>query len=135
MGEYASRSGAAVACLLLAAAASVSFLATPPAAASHRQLNADRSDTAAGGVRSRRGPLISTTSTGAISGTVTDSSNKGLSGICVEVDGVEPTIGGGFATTVTGGSYTVTGLGSGTYEVEFSPGAECGNTGNFLAQW
>lgn len=135
MDDYASRSGAAVASLLLATAASVSFLATPPAAASHRQLTADRSATAAGGVRSGRGPMISTTSTGAISGTVTDSSNKGLSGICIEVDGVQPTTGGGFATTVTGGSYTATGLGSGTYDVGFSPGAECGNAGNFLAQW
>jgi hypothetical protein len=84
---------------------------------------------------SRRRPVVSTASVGSISGTVTDSSGHGLAGICVEVDGVLPTIGGGFGSTLAGGGYTVTGLSSGTYDVEFMPGADCGNTGNFLPQW
>ena len=87
------------------------------------------------GVPSRRRPAVSKVSTGSISGTVTDSSSHGLAGICVEVDGVLPTVGGGFSSTLSGGGYTVTGLSSGTYDVEFVPGADCGNTGNFLPQW
>jgi hypothetical protein len=70
---------------------------------------------------------------GTITGTVT-AANGGaqLSGICVTVSQVNGS-GNGSATTGAGGSYSVSGLETGTYKVEFSPG--CGNSGNYLPQW
>ena len=70
---------------------------------------------------------------GTITGTVT-AANGGaqLSGICVTVSQVNGS-GNGSATTGAGGSYSVSGLETGTYDVEFSPG--CGNSGNYLPQW
>ena len=85
------------------------------------------------GRRQSESLTASSTPTG-ISGTVTDQSNLGLSGICVQVDPAGSTSGtGGGATTGPGGTYTVSGLKAGTYDVEFVPG--CGNAGNFLEQW
>jgi IPT/TIG domain/Carboxypeptidase regulatory-like domain len=70
---------------------------------------------------------------GAIAGTVTAASGGAdLGGICVDV---QQTGGAGFgsATTSVDGTYTVTGLKSGSYSVEFFTG--CGNSGNYLTQW
>src|SRR5450631_3805837 len=70
---------------------------------------------------------------GAITGTVTaGTGGADLSGICVDV---QQTVGAGFgsATTRADGTYTVTGLKSGSYNVEFFTG--CGNNGNYLTQW
>jgi hypothetical protein len=70
---------------------------------------------------------------GTITGTVT-AANGGaqLGGICVNVRQINGS-GSGSATTNAGGTYSVSGLETGTYSVEFSPG--CGSSGNFLAQW
>ncbi|MCL5445014.1 MAG: carboxypeptidase regulatory-like domain-containing protein, partial [Actinobacteria bacterium] len=71
---------------------------------------------------------------GSITGTVTNSSGTGLSGICVDVSSSSGYAGPAFTpTTGTSGAYSVTGLATGTYTVEFSTG--CGNTGNYLDQW
>ena len=70
---------------------------------------------------------------GAITGTVTAATGGAdLGGICVDV---QQTVGAGFgsATTRPDGTYTVTGLKSGSYSVEFFTG--CGNNGNYLTQW
>ena len=70
---------------------------------------------------------------GAITGTVTAATGGAeLGGICVDV---QQTVGAGFgsATTRVDGTYTVTGLKSGSYSVEFFTG--CGNNGNYLTQW
>ena len=70
---------------------------------------------------------------GAITGTVTAATGGAeLGGICVDV---QQTVGAGFgsATTRADGTYTVTGLKSGSYSVEFFTG--CGNSGNYLTQW
>ncbi|HEY5111018.1 MAG TPA: carboxypeptidase regulatory-like domain-containing protein [Acidimicrobiales bacterium] len=67
-----------------------------------------------------------------ISGTVTDSSNAGLSGICVSVNPVGNGSSGS-ATTQTNGSYTVNGLSSGSYTVRFYTG--CGGSGNYASQF
>ena len=67
---------------------------------------------------------------GSISGTVT-ASGSGLSGICVDAfasDGQS-----GFATTGSGGTYTMAGLGAGSYIVDFYSG--CGGTGNYASQY
>ncbi|MCL4446338.1 MAG: carboxypeptidase regulatory-like domain-containing protein, partial [Actinobacteria bacterium] len=68
---------------------------------------------------------------GSITGTVTNSSGTGLSGICVGVyssNGYD-----GTTTTGTGGTYSLTGLATGTYSVEFTGG--CGSAGSYLNQW
>ncbi len=67
---------------------------------------------------------------GTISGTVTDASGTGLSGICVDAFGSSGL--GGSANTGTGGTYSITGLATGSYTVSFRPG--CGSTGNYLSQ-
>ena len=64
---------------------------------------------------------------GSISGTVVDASDTALSDICVEA-------GGKSATTAANGSYTITGLTSGSYQVEFAP-AECGSDAGYATQW
>jgi hypothetical protein len=70
---------------------------------------------------------------GTITGTVTAATGGApLSGICVNVTSAGGS-GVGFAITGADGTYSVSGLESGGYEVEYSPG--CGNSGNFLTQW
>jgi hypothetical protein len=70
---------------------------------------------------------------GTITGTVTAAiGGAQLSGVCVNVSQINGS-GSGSATTNAGGTYSVSGLETGTYSVEFSPG--CGSSGNFLAQW
>ena len=69
------------------------------------------------------------TSTGSISGTVTDSTGTGLSGICVAAAG----FGGSVSTTTgAGGAYTVS-MAPGYYVVTFSPG--CGDSTNYALQY
>jgi hypothetical protein len=79
-------------------------------------------------------PRVSTqplqTSTGSISGTVTSSTSTALSGICVQAAGLA---GGTSATTGATGTYTISGLAAGYYEVSFSPG--CGNSTDFALQY
>jgi RHS repeat-associated protein len=63
-------------------------------------------------------------SLGSIAGTVTDAAtHSGVSGVEVCADR-EPEAYGPCTTTGTGGKYTVTGLGAGTYKVAFYPGGE-----------
>ena len=70
--------------------------------------------------------------TGTITGTVTDSSGTGLVGICVSAIPSSGGLSGPPATTVTGGTYSVTGLAAGTYTVQFYAGSDCPtNTGNY----
>ncbi len=64
---------------------------------------------------------------GIISGTVTDSSGVGISGICVSA--FDPATGASESTdTGTGGSYAVDGLASGSYTVTFE---DCQDLGNY----
>ena len=66
---------------------------------------------------------------GSISGTVTNAAGTDLSGMCVQAYGTAfQGIGNnaGFATTLAGGTYTITGLLSGTYQVSATPG--CGGS-------
>ena len=70
---------------------------------------------------------------GAISGTVTAvASGAAVSGICVAAlaDGSQV---GSVATTATDGTYSISGLSTGSYTVQFSTG--CGNSDGFLAQY
>ncbi|MDA8279767.1 MAG: carboxypeptidase regulatory-like domain-containing protein, partial [Actinomycetota bacterium] len=69
---------------------------------------------------------------GTISGTVTDSSGTGLSGICVSASGSDG-LANESTATISGGSYTVTGLAFGSYTVEFSVG--CGGSGDYASQF
>jgi uncharacterized protein YodC (DUF2158 family) len=67
---------------------------------------------------------------GIISGTVTAAAGGAdLSGICVDASGPSS----GSAVTASNGTYSITGLASGSYDVEFS--SECGNTGEYASQW
>jgi hypothetical protein len=71
---------------------------------------------------------------GSIAGTVTAAvGGDPLPGICVNA--IDPQTGEWMSGSGTGmdGSYTVTGLRSGNYNVQFSTG--CGNPGNYANQW
>ena len=71
--------------------------------------------------------------TGGISGTVTGG-GRPLTGICASADRV----GGGsgrYAATSKTGRYHIAGLAPGRYQVQFSTGVFCGNSGNWLSQW
>ena len=70
---------------------------------------------------------------GTITGTVTGSGTTPLAGVCVTVVNRSSNGGGGSATTAGGGTYSVTGLSTGTYNVDFTP--DCGVSGNFSAEW
>jgi hypothetical protein len=60
---------------------------------------------------------------GSISGTVTDAGDpSGLAGVCVEATETTETIGAsGTATTAAGGTYSITGLAPGSFQVFFDP--------------
>ena len=77
-----------------------------------------------------------TGTTGSISGTVTAAAGGGdVSGICVDAltsDGTLTLVGS--ATTAADGTYAISGLSAGNYDVEFSV-AGCGTTGSYLTQW
>ena len=68
--------------------------------------------------------------TGAIFGTVTDLNGTGLPDICVTATrtGISRR-----TFSATGGTYTITGVIPGSYDVEFSTG--CGNPGDYANQW
>ena len=75
---------------------------------------------------------------GTITGTVTDTSSptpNDLQGICVNVysagGGPSPSVKN--TATAANGTYTLSGLAAGSYDVQFSTG--CGNAGNYLTQW
>jgi Carboxypeptidase regulatory-like domain len=65
--------------------------------------------------------LASADTPGAISGTVTDSAQQDLSGVTVQAmnDGT----GNDYYATTSSGTYTLTGLPAGSYQVLFRPGA------------
>ena len=69
---------------------------------------------------------------GAISGTVTDTSTPAndLSGICVRAYS-STTSAYGQTTTSSSGSYSVTGLPAGSYQIQFYP---CGTSGDYIGQ-
>ena len=73
---------------------------------------------------------------GEISGNVTDTGGRALSGICLQVEQISGRggIGSGASSPVTSdGAYAVTQLTTGRYTLEFSGG--CGNGGSFAPQW
>ncbi len=77
---------------------------------------------------------------GGISGTVTDSSDVGISGICVSATAVNGALGVGAstylapaATSSSNGTYTISGVEPGAYQVTFAPG--CGTTGSYAPQF
>jgi hypothetical protein len=74
---------------------------------------------------------VAATSGGRISGAVRGAAGHGLSGICVDVVS-ESSFAGSFVHTGKGGRYETSRLPAGTYVVVFY--ADCGNTGNWIAQ-
>ena len=70
---------------------------------------------------------------GTISGVVTDSHGKPIPGICLQLDGRNSYTAQVPDSTGDDGSYAITGLSAGTYEVGFSGG--CGNSGNYAPTW
>jgi hypothetical protein len=70
---------------------------------------------------------------GTISGVVTNSRAKPVAGICIQLDGVNSYTAELPDSTGDDGSYAITGLSAGTYEVGFSGG--CGNSGNYAPTW
>jgi hypothetical protein len=68
-----------------------------------------------------------------ITGTVRLGSSTGppLAGICVVADNITGSDFGS-ATTTASGRYTVTGLGTGVYQLTFTPGFGCSNDGNYV---
>src|ERR1700722_10194565 len=77
------------------------------------------------------GDVLSTTTlvaSGSIAGTVSDATDpSGLAGVCVTATDAADTIGAsGTATTAAGGTYSITGLAPGSFEVFFDP--TCSNT-------
>jgi lysophospholipase L1-like esterase len=72
--------------------------------------------------------------TGTISGTVTDAvSGSPVEGACVDARASDGGSGYGSATTASDGTYTIVGLATGSYVVEFSP---CeGSSTNYLTQF
>ncbi len=74
---------------------------------------------------------VTATSGGRISGVVRDPAGHGLSGVCIEAVSVS-TDAASFVHTGKSGRYETTPLPAGTYFVAFY--ADCGNTGNWIAQ-
>ena len=70
---------------------------------------------------------------GTVSGTVKDNTGAALQGICVAIDPVAGGPGEGFGSSGSDGTYSVTGLASGSYDVEFTAG--CGSTPDWIGQW
>ncbi|HUC21284.1 MAG TPA: carboxypeptidase regulatory-like domain-containing protein [Streptosporangiaceae bacterium] len=70
---------------------------------------------------------------GQISGVVTDKNGKPVSGICLQLDGNNSYTALVPESTGDDGSYAITGLSAGTYEVGFSGG--CGNSGDYAPTW
>jgi Big-like domain-containing protein len=74
---------------------------------------------------------------GTISGTVTDTLNPSLAaGVCVSARDTSDTIGGsGATTTAVDGSYSITGLAPGSFQVFFDPTCSGSKTSYALPQW
>jgi hypothetical protein len=77
------------------------------------------------------GDVLSTTTlvaSGSIAGTVSDAADpSGLAGVCVTATDASDTIGAsGTATTAAGGTYSITGLAPGSFQIFFDP--TCSNT-------
>ena len=70
---------------------------------------------------------------GTIAGTVTALGGGAQGGICVTASQNGGGAGFGSTTTASDGTYTIAGLPTGSYSVEFSTG--CGNSANYLTQW
>jgi hypothetical protein len=72
-----------------------------------------------------------------ISGTVTDATHpSAAAGVCVDVSDASDSIGGsGNTTTAVDGSYSVTGLAPGSFQVFFDPTCSGSETSPALAQW
>lgn len=68
-----------------------------------------------------------------ISGTVTDASGQGVSGLCVDLETAANGNPNVPFTTNPDGTYVINQLDKGTYEVGFTSG--CGNSGNFAPYW
>jgi hypothetical protein len=79
----------------------------------------------------RPAATVAATSGGRISGIVRDPAGHGLSGICVDAVAASG-LAESFVHTGKGGRYETSRLPSGTYFVAFY--ADCGNTGNWIAQ-
>jgi peptide/nickel transport system substrate-binding protein len=76
------------------------------------------------------------TASSSISGTVTDATtHAGLPGICVNAfsSGAAGSLSSPGTTTAADGTYTISDLSTGSYNVQFSTG--CGNSNNYLTQW
>ena len=70
---------------------------------------------------------------GQISGVVTGTNGKPVSGICIQLDGANSYTANVPEWTGSNGSYAITGLSAGTYQVGFSSG--CGNSGDYAPTW
>jgi hypothetical protein len=70
---------------------------------------------------------------GTISGVVTGTHGKPVPGICIQLDGANSDTAVMPYWTADDGSYAITGLSAGTYEVGFSGG--CGNPGDYAPTW
>ena len=70
---------------------------------------------------------------GTISGVVTDNRGRPVYGICITLGGADAYTAELPESTDTNGSYAITGLSAGTYQVGFSGG--CGNSGDYAAVW
>ncbi|MGB8195454.1 MAG: Ig-like domain repeat protein [Acidimicrobiales bacterium] len=74
---------------------------------------------------------------GSVSGTVTDAANpSGLAGVCVTATDASDTIGAsGTATTAPGGTYTISGLAPGSFQVFFDPTCNGSMPSPDFTQW
>jgi hypothetical protein len=84
------------------------------------------------------GHTIADPATAAAGGTITGKvtaarGGAALSGICVGASRTGTGTGSRGGATTADGTYQITGLAAGTYDVEFASG--CGNTGSYVAQW
>jgi hypothetical protein len=70
---------------------------------------------------------------GTISGKVTDGALRGLAGVCVDAYSGVSTVASGDAVTASNGTYTISGLGTGTYDVEFV--GSCNSSGSYGTLW
>ena len=68
---------------------------------------------------------------GSISGAVTDASGAPLAGICVYAYTTSNTF-GGFQTSAADGTYVISGLAAGSYDVQFK---DCNNIGSYALQY
>jgi hypothetical protein len=70
---------------------------------------------------------------GVISGTVTDTHGRPVSGICIDLQGSGDFTANLPGSTANDGSYLINQLSAGTYQIGFSGG--CGNSGSYAPNW